>query len=147
MSDFFQNEIMDNSNSIITHSNSLSNFSDESQLLENQEAFQTLINNSFFTDLAEIMDNKEFTSFFDKHFNDKEEMKTTLLYMKLYREIQLKYKDKKSIDIDKMTTLYVINVIMNTPTLRRTVIKSMSEHYKDDKQIKKVISDSKLISS
>ena len=55
--------------------------------------------------------------------------------------------DKKSIDIDNMTTLYVINLIMNTPTLRRTVIKSMSEHYKDDKQIKKVISDSKLISS
>ena len=82
---------------------------------------------------------------FDKYFKDKEEIQTTLLYMKLYREIQIKYKEKRKEEIENITTLYVINVIMNTPELRRNVIKSMSEQYKDTNQIKKAISDSNLL--
>ncbi len=150
MSEFFPDEenikTTEQSNSLITtHSSQLTAITESLDIVENDESFETLLNNPFFTDLAEIMNNREFSTFFDKYFKDKEEIQTTLLYMKLYREIQIKYKEKRKEEIENITTLYVINVIMNTPELRRNVIKSMSEQYKDTNQIKKAISDSNLL--
>tara|TARA_B100001093_G_scaffold144658_1_gene137295 strand:+ start:325 stop:783 length:459 start_codon:yes stop_codon:yes gene_type:complete len=150
MSKFFPDEenikTTEQSNSLITtHSSQLTAITESLDIVENDESFENLLNNPFFTDLAEIMNNREFSTFFDKYFKDKEEIQTTLLYMKLYREIQIKYKEKKKEEIENITTLYVINVIMNTPELRRNVIKSMSEQYKDTNQIKKAISDSNLL--
>ena len=150
MSEFFPDEenikTTEQSNSLITtHSNQLTTITESLDIVENDESFENLLNNPFFTDLAKIMNNREFSTFFDKYFKDKEEIQTTLLYMKLYREIQIKYKEKRKEEIENITTLYVINVIMNTPELRRNVIKSMSEQYKDTNQIKKAISDSNLL--
>lgn len=150
MSEFFPDEenikTTEQSNSLITtHSSQLTAITESLDIVENDESFENLLNNPFFTDLAEIMNNREFSTFFDKYFKDKEEIQTTLLYMKLYREIQIKYKEKRKEEIENITTLYVINVIMNTPELRRNVIKSMSEQYKDTNQIKKAISDSNLL--
>tara|TARA_Y100000816_G_C25967157_1_gene504676 strand:+ start:168 stop:626 length:459 start_codon:yes stop_codon:yes gene_type:complete len=150
MSKFFPDEenikTTEQSNSLITtHSSQLTAITESLDIVENDESFENLLNNPFFTDLAEIMNNREFSTFFDKYFKDKEEIQTTLLYMKLYREIQIKYKEKRKEEIENITTLYVINVIMNTPELRRNVIKSMSEQYKDTNQIKKAISDSNLL--
>ena len=150
MSKFFPDEenikTTEQSNSLITtHSSQLTAITESLDIVENDESFENLLNNPFFTDLAEIMINREFSTCFDKYFKDKEEIQTTLLYMKLYREIQIKYKEKRKEEIENITTLYVINVIMNTPELRRNVIKSMSEQYKDTNQIKKAISDSNLL--
>lgn len=149
MSEFFpDNEKNINmSNSIITSSNSNNMLYQSTNLIEHDENFEILLNNPFFTDLAEIMNDKKFSNFFDKYFKDKEEMQTTLLYMKLYREIELKYKEKKKEEIESLTTLYVINVIMNTPTLRKSVISSVSQHYSDSNKIKKAISDSNLLTN
>jgi hypothetical protein len=46
-----------------------------------------------------------------------------------------------------MATLYIINVIMNTPKLRRSVILSVSDHYNDNSKIKKAISDTNLLTN
>tara|TARA_B100001057_G_C22295438_1_gene736151 strand:- start:51 stop:497 length:447 start_codon:yes stop_codon:yes gene_type:complete len=146
MSEFFpEKEYVGISNSIVTHDNSNSSINQSLDIIEYDENFEILLNNPFFTDLAEIMNNKKFANFFDKYFKDKEEIQTTLLYMKLYREIELKYKEKKKEEIESLTTLYIINVIMNTPNLRKSVISSVSQHYSDDNKIKKAISDSNLL--
>ena len=96
MSEFFPEPgFLNESNSIVTRENENSIIEQSTDIVECDENFQILLNNPFFTDLAEIMNNKTFSNFFDKYFKDKEEIQTTLLYIKLYREIQLKYKEKK----------------------------------------------------
>ena len=148
MSEFFpEPDFLNESNSIVTRENENSIIEQSTDIVECDENFQILLNNPFFTDLAEIMNNKTFSNFFDKYFKDKEEIQTTLLYMKLYREIQLKYKEKKKEEIESLTTLYIINVIMNTPSLRKSVISSVSKHYSDPNTIKKAISDTNLLTS
>ena len=149
--DTLKTDILDcsnNENTIITHRNDvLSVMNETTELSEYNESFETLLNNSFFTDLAELMEDEKVLKFFDKNLNDKQDLTTTMLYMKLYREIQIKYKNKKHEEIDKMATLYIINVIMNTPKLRRSVILSVSDHYNDNSKIKKAISDTNLLTN
>ena len=41
-----------------------------------------IVNNPFLQDLATIMDNDVFSSFFDKHFSNIEDTKASLVYMK-----------------------------------------------------------------
>jgi len=148
MSEFFpKEETLNFPNSLITSDSSNSIVYNPSNIVEYDENFEILLNNPFFTDLAEIMQDKKFTNFFDKYFKDTEEIQTTLLYMKLYREIQLKYKEKKKEEIESLTTLYVMNVIMNTPELRKKVILSVSQHYSDNNEIKKAISASNLLTN
>ena len=148
MSEFFpKEETLNFPNSLITSDSSNSIIYNPSNIVEYDENFEILLNNPFFTDLAEIMQDKKITNFFDKYFKDKEEIQTTLLYMKLYREIQLKYKEKKKEEIESLTTLYVMNVIMNTPELRKKVILSVSQHYSDNNEIKKAISASNLLTN
>ena len=148
MSEFFpKEETLNFPNSLITSDSSNSIIYNPSNMVEYDENFEILLNNPFFTDLAEIMHDKKITNFFDKYFKDKEEIQTTLLYMKLYREIQLKYKEKKKEEIESLTTLYVMNVIMNTPELRKKVILSVSQHYSDNNEIKKAISASNLLTN
>ena len=147
--DTLKTDILDcsnNENIIVTHRNDvLSVMNETTDLSEYSGSFETLLNNSFFTDLAELMEDKKVANFFDKYLNNKQELKTTMLYMKLYREIQIKYNSKNHKEIDKMATLYIINVIMNTPKLRNSVILSVTDHYNDDAKIKKAISDANLL--
>ena len=148
MSEFFPNEEdLNEPNCLIARDNSNNIVCQSSSIIEYDENFEILLNNPFFTDLAEIMTDKKFSNFFDKYFKDKEEIQTTLLYMKLYREIQLKYKEKKKEEIESITTLYIMNVIMNTPKLRKSVILSVSQHYSDNNEIKKAISASNLLTN
>ena len=67
--------------------------------------------------------------------------------MQLYRQIQIKYKENKGIDVDKMTNLAMINYIMNVPELRKTVMTAITENYNEASKIKKVISDTNLLTN
>ena len=49
--------------------------------------------NPFFRDLSEIMTDKKVQNFFDKYFKNMDEIKTTILYMKLFRLFQQRYSD------------------------------------------------------
>ncbi len=105
---------------------------------------EILLNNPFYNDLGKIMENPEFKAFFDKYFNDTLEIKSTMLYMKLYREIQIKYKDKMGEDIDRITTIHFINCIMSDPNLRKTVVTAISSHYSDETSLKKILSQTMI---
>ena len=105
---------------------------------------EILLNNPFYNDLGKIMENPEFKSFFDKYFSDKHEIKSTVLYMKLYREIQIKYKDKMGEEIDRLTTIYFINCIMTDSNLRRTVVGAISNHYSDETSLKRIVSEAMI---
>ena len=105
---------------------------------------EILLNNPFYNDLGKIMENPEFKAFFDKYFSDKHEIKSTVLYMKLYREIQIKYKDKMGEEIDRLTTIHFINCIMTDPSLRRTVVGAISNHYSDETGLKRIVSETMI---
>ena len=105
------------------------------------ESNEILLNNPFYNDLGKLMENSEFKIFFDKYFSNRQDIRSTVLYMKLYREIQIKYKAKKGKDIDRIATLHFINYIMNDPSLRRTVVGAITDHYSDNSELKKIISE------
>ena len=103
-----------------------------------------VVNNPFLQDLATIMDNDVFSSFFDKHFSNIEDTKASLVYMKLYKEIQNKYQETHKGKIDKLTCLCFIKYIMDSPELRPMVINAAANKFNDPESITKVISNSNL---
>ena len=105
---------------------------------------ESIMNNSFLQDLAHIMDDDKFSKFFDKHFSNIEDTKATLIYMKLYKEIQNKYQETHSGKIDKLTSLCFIKYIMDSPELRPIVINAAANKYNDPESITKVFSNTNL---
>ena len=105
---------------------------------------EILLNNPFYNDLGKLMENPEFKAFFDKYFSNKDDIRSTVLYMRLYREIQIKYKDKMGEEIDRLTTIHFINCIMMDPTLRRTVVGAITDHYSDETGLKKIVSEAMI---
>tara|TARA_B100001175_G_scaffold293163_1_gene279458 strand:- start:28 stop:390 length:363 start_codon:yes stop_codon:yes gene_type:complete len=117
------------------------------EIVGNTPSCELLIENEFYNDLGEIMEDPKYQIFFDKYFSTSLDIKSTLFYMQLYRQIQLKYKEKKGIDVDKMTNIAMINYIMNVPELRRTVMDVITENFNETSKIKKVISDTNLLTN
>ena len=117
------------------------------KILSSASSCELLIENDFFNDLGEIMEDPKYKTFFDKYFSTSIDIKSTLFYMQLYRQIKIKYKEKKGIDLDKMTNLAMINYIMNVPELRKTVMTAITENYNEASKIKKVISDTNLLTN
>ena len=108
---------------------------------------ELLIENDFYNDLGEIMEDPKYKTFFDKYFSTSIDIQSTLFYMQLYRQIKIKYKEKKGIDLDKMTNLAMINYIMNVPEMQKTVMEAITENYNETSKIKKVISDTNLLTN
>ena len=111
---------MDNSSNVTD----LTNKVDTIQL--NELDISEICNNPFLKDLGDIMSKEQFTSFFDKHFSSIEDTKVAIIYMKLYREIQLKYELTHSDKLDKITSLYLIQYIMSSKDLRPKAINTIS---------------------
>ena len=117
---------------------------DEDTIVRVNSEIEEIMNNSFLQDLAHIMDDDKFSDFFDKHFSNIEDTKATLIYMKLYKEIQNKYQETHGGKIDKLTSLCFIKYIMDSPNLRPMVINAAANKYNDPESITKVFSNTNL---
>ena len=113
---------------------------ESSIVLVNSEV-EAIMNNNFLQDLAHIMDDDKFSDFFDKHFSNIEDTKATLIYMKLYKEIQNKYQETHKGKIDKLTSLCFIKYIMDSTELRPMVINAAANKFDDPESITKVFSN------
>ena len=86
---------------------------------------QTILKeNQFLSDLDSIMNNYQFKTFYDKYFNDISDIKTIIMYMKLYETIQKEYKEKNGIDIENELLVYIIKELMSDNNSRKTVLES-----------------------
>ena len=72
--------------------------------------------------------------FFDKYFKNMEDIKSTVIYMKLYRVFQERYKELSNEELSKYVNIYLLHNIMNNKDLRKTLITETINHLQDNKK-------------
>ena len=85
-----------------------------------------LSENEFFNDLDSIMTDDKFRIFYNKYFKNFNDIKTVLLYMKLYETIQIEYREQNNCDIDNELLAYMISELMNNSDTRKMIINSFN---------------------
>lgn len=96
---------------------------------------ETLVeSNEFFKDLSNLMSDDKFVAFFDKYFKNMEDIKSTVIYMKLYRVFQERYKELSNEELSKYVNIYLLHNIMNNKDLRKTLITETINHLQDNRK-------------
>jgi len=108
-------------------------------LIKNGEII--LKENKFFNDLDFIMNNYEFRYFYDNYFNDITDIKTVIMYMKLYETIQREYKEKNGIDIENELLIYIIKELMSDSNSRKNILDSFISFMENNNSNKKFLLD------
>lgn len=98
-----------------------------------EEGINLVNKNDFFNDLSEVMSDEKVTRFFDKYFKNFEEIKSTVIYMKLFRLFQQRYKDVSQEELSKYVNIYLLHKVMTEKDVRRTLITATMDHLKNNK--------------
>lgn len=121
--------------SIVILSNTLTKTDDiKEHIIKKGETI--LEENDFFKKLESTMHNTEFRSFYNKYFKDYSDIKTIILYMKLYETIETEYNIINGYSIEKEFLAYIIKELMCNDISRKNIIKTF-ENYTENKQINK----------
>lgn len=91
--------------------------------------------NDFFRDLSDIMEDKKFSEFFNKYFIDSNEVKVTMIYMKLYNAFRQKWKDLSSEELDKRINTFLIWKIMKDRDTSKFAIHTVMKHLDKPKDV------------
>ena len=89
-----------------------------------KEGKHILEENNFFNDLDNIMIDNNFRSFYNTYFKDFTDIKVVLLYMKLYETIQIEYKERNGVEIEKELLAYMIKELMSDNDSRKNIYKA-----------------------
>jgi hypothetical protein len=108
-----------------------------SELIERETALligkKKLETNDFFQDLSELLEDKRFKKFFDKHMSSWLDIKCSITYMHLYRQFKIKYQELNNKELDKNLAVYLLSKIMCDKTLRPWSIKTVDKMLNDRK--------------
>ena len=88
--------------------------------------------------LEAIMNTPEFRTFYDKYFKDFNDIKTVLMFMKLYESLEKEYEAKYNSQIPSPVVIYIIKEIMNDNTKRKDLINSYKEFIDENNIIKRI---------
>lgn len=89
-----------------------------------KEGSKILKENDFFNELDFVMNDDNFRSFYSKYFKDFNDIKTIVLYMKLYETIQKEYFERNNKDIERELLAYMIRELMNNENSRKHIFTS-----------------------
>ena len=98
------------------------------------EGERKLQNNDFFRDLSDLMEDEKFIKFFNKWMCSWADIKSTVIYMKLYSEFKDKYKEISDEELDKSIVVYILSHIMRSNDLRPFSIKTIDKYYEKGKR-------------
>ena len=98
------------------------------------EGEKKLQNNDFFRDLSNLMEDEKFIRFFNKWMCSWADIKSTVIYMKLYSEFKDKYKEISNEELDKSIVVYILSHIMRSNDLRPFSIKTIDNYYEKGKR-------------
>jgi len=99
-----------------------------------QKGKKLLEENPFFKDLDSIMSQTEFRAFYDKYFNDISDMKTVLMYMKLYEELQMQYREHRcNLETEKEVLVYMLKEFISNRNSRRMIVHKFSDFFSGKK--------------
>jgi hypothetical protein len=116
---------MENNNSLIKNNLVNENYIQKNIIKEGKKILQE---NDFFSDLDYIMNDDSFRSFYSKYFKDYTDVKIIILYMKLYETIQVEYKERYNMDIEKELLAYIIKELMCDDISRKNIIESFNNY-------------------
>ena len=108
------------------------------------EGEKKLQNNDFFKDLTDLMEDEKFVRFFNKWMCSWADIKSTVIYMKLYSEFKDKYKEISNEELDKSIIVYILSHIMRNKDLRPFSIKTIDNYYEHGKRKKDFFKDLEL---
>ena len=98
------------------------------------EGERKLQNNDFFRDLTDLMEDEKFIRFFNKWMCSWTDIKSTVIYMKLYNEFKDKYKEITDEELDKSIVVFILSHIMRSKDLRPFSIKTIDNYYEKGKR-------------
>jgi hypothetical protein len=101
--------------------------------------------NPFFTDLNELMrhDNK-FRIFYDKYCKDSSDVKTVLIYMKLYETLELEYKGRMIEETEsdhEEVLICAIKELMTNESTRKSILSSFNRYFTNNNSDTKYVLD------
>ena len=91
--------------------------------------------NDFFKELTEIMEDEKFMRFFTKYMGSWLDIKSSVIYMKMYNEFREKYESLNDEQLDKNLIVYLLTKVMRDRDLRPFTIKAMDDML-DGKKVK-----------
>ena len=128
----------DNDNKVL---NSESNNNEIVPIINNQlkkniikKGEKILEKNNFFNSLDIVMSDINFRSFYNTYFKDFTDIKVVLLYMKLYETIQIEYKERNGVEIEKEFLAYMIKELMSDNDSRKNIYEAFY-NFTDNKQV------------
>ena len=120
--------------------------------MKNASAFgeKRIKENEFFKDLTDLMENEQFLNFYNKHMNNWMNIKSTVIYMRLYNEFKEKYREIKDEELDKNIIVYLLCKIMRDRQLRPVsinIIDNLLQTGKSDyfKELENILSKKNLL--
>ena len=87
--------------------------------------------------MTTLMENPTFIRFFEKHLSNWIEVKSSITYMKLYKEFQDRYKKITNEELDKSIIIFLLCQIMKDKQLRPISIKTVDDIYSNNDNKKK----------
>ena len=106
----------------------------QNQSYQIEQGNKKIEENEFFQDLTTLMENPTFIRFFEKHLSSWIEVKSSITYMKLYKEFKDKYKKITNEELDKSIIVFLLCQIMRDKQLRPFSIKTVDEVYDNKKK-------------
>lgn len=106
----------------------------QNQSYQIEQGNKKIEENEFFQDLTSLMENPTFIRFFEKHLSSWIEVKSSITYMKLYKEFKDKYKKLTNEELDKSIIVFLLCQIMRDKQLRPFSIKTVDEVYDNKKK-------------
>ena len=107
------------------------------------EGHKLLEDNEFFKDLSDIMENETFAKFFRKYFYDSTESKITLIYMKLYDEFKIKWKELNDSELDKRINTFLLWRIMKDRKMNKFTIQTVLNKLENPKNSNEIFDELK----
>lgn len=106
---------------------------DEIYKTQFEKGNEILHSNNFLRDLSSLMENPEFKQFFDNYLGDWCDVRSSIIYMKLYSELKEKYKKINNVELDRELTVFFIKKIMSDKQIRPFSIQTIDKIYKNKK--------------
>lgn len=89
------------------------------------------VQNPFFNDLVALMEDEKFSSFFNTYFKNMDDIKATVIYMKLYQLLQKRFKNVTDKKLSCYTTIFILHQIMTNGKIRPKILEETMKHLQD----------------
>lgn len=94
-----------------------------------------LNNHEFYKDLSDLMEDEKFSNFFDKYFTDMNEIKISIVYMKIYKEFKTKWRELTDTELDKRINIYLMWKMMKDSESNKFALHTVLKHLENPKKV------------